>query len=137
MSNWAYVAGIIRIDYVKYEDIPKLDFDKLFGRDCDNIHEVFDANIHTELYLPVGSEGGLKKFIWVSYPNNPYFAKYTVSIFGDLCDYSCDKIIEWFKNKCKLIDSDKVPGGSIKQAIITVNNECGETKSYTYKKEEE
>lgn len=137
MSNWTYVAGIIRIDYIKYEDKPILDFDKLLGRDCDCIHEIFEANKHPELYLPVGSVGSLKKSIWVSYPNDPYIARYAVSIFGDLCDYSCDRIIEWFKNKCKLTDSDKVSGSSIIQATITVSNEYGDAKSYTYKKEEE
>ena len=137
MSNWTYVAGIIRIDYIKYEYKSILDFDKLFGRDCDCFHEIFEAHEHPELYLPVGSEGSLKKSIWVSYPNDSHVARYAVSIFGDLCDYSCDKIIGWFKNKCKLIDSDNVPGGSIIQATITVSNECGGAKSYTYKKEEE
>ena len=140
MSNWTHVAGIIRVDYIKWDDDPELDFDKLIGKEClwGSDYEVFeDADKHPELYLPMGSEGSLQKSVWIN-SNDSHVSRYTVSIFGDLRDHdSADEIIEWFKNKCKLIDSDKVPGGSIKQAIITVNNECGETKSYTYKKEEE
>lgn len=137
MSNWTHVAGIIRIDYIKWEDTQGLDFDKLLGRECDCEYKVYDATMHPESYLPMGSEGSLKKFIWVN-PDDSYVARYTVSIFGDLRDhYSCDKIIEWFKNKCKLIDSGKVSSGSIRQATITVNNDRSGTKSYTYKKEEE
>lgn len=74
----------------------------------------------------MGSEGSLQKSVWIN-PNDSHVARYTVSIFGDLrdCD-SVDEIIEWFKNKCKALD------GRVRQATITVNNECYGTKSYTY-----
>ena len=139
MSNWTHVAGIIRIDYIKWDDdIPELDFDKILGKevqwDCyyDNEEDFYK---HPELYLPMGSEGSLQKLVWTN-PNDSHVSRYTISIFGDLRDHnSCDAIIEWFKNKCKLIDG--VRGfGSIRQATITAHNELNGTKSYTYVRED-
>ena len=128
MSNWTHVAGVIRVDYMKWDDIPELDFDELLGKEClwEDGCEVFeDADKHPELYLPMGSEGSLQKSVWID-PDKSSIPRYTVSIFGDLRDHdSCDEIIEWFKNKCKLI-------GSVRQATITVDNEYYGTKSYTY-----
>ena len=138
MSNWTHVAGVIRIDYFKWdEDTPELDFDELLGKEClwSSDYEVYeDRDKHPELYLPMGSEGSLRKSVWID-PDRASAARYTVSIFGDLRDHnSCDEIIEWFKNKCEFIDSDdeKLCGGCIRQAVITVDNECNGTKSYTY-----
>lgn len=132
MSNWTHVAGVIRVNYMKWDDIPELDFDELLGKEClwDSGYEVFeDADKHPELYLPMGSEGSLQKSVWIN-PNKSSIPRYTVSIFGDLRDHdSCDEIIEWFKNKCKLIHS-------VRQATITVDNEYYGTKSYTYLEEE-
>lgn len=132
MSNWTHVAGVIRVNYMKWDDIPELDFDELLGKEClwDSGYEVFeDADKHPELYLPMGSEGSLQKSVWIN-PNDSHIPRYTVSIFGDLRDHdSCDEIIEWFKNKCKLI-------GSVRQATITVDNGYYGTKSYTYEEEE-
>lgn len=130
MSNWTHVAGVIRVDYIKWDDEDtELDFDKLIGKEClwGSDYEVFeDANKHPELYLPMGSEGSLQKSVWIN-PNDSCTARYTVSIFGDLRDHdSCDEIIEWFKNKCKWI------GRRVRQATITVNNEHYGTKSYTH-----
>ena len=137
MSNWTHVAGVIRVDYIKFGDIPELDFDKILGKEClyNSSYEVFaDAEEHPELYLPMGWEGSLKKFVWVN-PEESHAARYTVSIFGDLRDHdSCDDIIEWFKNKCKAIDSGE-EGGRVRQATITVYNELNGTKSYTYSEE--
>ena len=139
MSNWTHVAGIMRVDYIKLEDTPELDFDKLLGKEClwSSDYEVFeDADKHPELYLPMGSEGSLQKSVWIN-PNDSHIARYTVSIFGDLRDHdSADEIIEWFKNKCKLIDNYDEAGSYIRQATITVYNEHYGTSSYTYVEEE-
>lgn len=133
MSNWTHVAGIIRVDYIKWDDTPELDFDKLLGKEClwDSDYEVFeDADKHPELYLPMGSEGSLQKSVWIN-PNDSHITRYTVSIFGDLRDHdSADEIIEWFKNKCESLD------GKVRQATITVYNGHHGTKSYTYGEEE-
>ena len=131
MSNWTHVAGVIRVDYIKWnEDTPELDFDKLFGKECGYDYEGFeDADKHPELYLPMGSEGSLQKSVWIN-PNDSHAARYTVSIFGDLRDHdSCDEIIEWFKNKCQLIGNVRC---GIRQATITVDNEYNGIKSYTW-----
>lgn len=139
MSNWTHVAGIIRVDYIKWDDDPELDFDKLIGKEClwCSDYEVFeDADKHPELYLPMGSEGSLQKSVWIN-SNDSHVSRYTVSIFGDLRDHdSCDEIIEWFKNKCKFIGNEEVHGGWIRQATITVDNEYYGAKSYTYEEKE-
>lgn len=130
MSIWTHVAGVMRIDYIKLNDDPELDFDELIGKEClwDSNYEVFeDADKHPELYLPMGSEGSLQKSVWIN-PKDSHASRYTVSIFGDLRDHeSCDEIIEWFKSKCESL------GGRVRQATITVNNEYNGTKSYTHR----
>lgn len=127
MSNWTHVAGVMRVDYVKWdEDELELDFDKLLGKECHDYASFVNANKRPELYLPMGSEGSLQKSVWIN-PNDSHCSRYTVSIFGDLRDHdSCDEIIEWFENKCKAL------GGSIRQATITVDNGRYGVKSYTY-----
>ena len=131
MSNWTHVAGVIRVDYMKWDDIPELDFDELLGKEClwEADEETWvDADNNPNKYLPMGSEGSLQKSVWID-PDKSNIPRYTVSIFGDLRDHdSCDEIIEWFKNKCKLI-------GSVRQATITVDNGYYGTKSYTYEQE--
>ena len=131
MSNWTHVAGIIRVDYIKWdEDTPELDFDKLIGKECHDYDAFVDADKHPELYLPMGSEGSLQKSVWTN-PDDSCCPRYVVSIFGDLRDHdSVDEIIEWFKNKCKSLD------GKVRQATVTVYNEYHGTKSYTYGEEE-
>ena len=127
MSNWTHVAGVIRVDYIKWdEDTPELDFDKLLGKECHDYESFVDADKRPELYLPMGSEGSLQKSVWIN-PDDSNCSRYTVSIFGDLRDHdSCDEIIEWFESKCKSL-SDR-----IRQATITVDNGCYGVKSYTY-----
>ena len=137
MSNWTHVAGIIRVDYIKWdEDTPELDFDKLIGKECHDYDAFVDADKHPELYLPMGSEGSLQKSVWIN-PDDSCCPRYVVSIFGDLRDHdSADEIIEWFKSKCEFINDEEVYGGWIRQATITVYNGYYGTKSYTYEEEE-
>lgn len=132
MSNWTHVAGVIRVDYIKWdEDTPELDFDKLIGKECHDYDTFVDADKHPELYLPMGSEGSLQKSVWIN-PDDSCCPRYVVSIFGDLRDHdSADEIIEWFKNKCESL------GGKVRQATITVYNVYHGTKSYTYGEERE
>jgi hypothetical protein len=132
MSIWTHVAGVMRVDYIMWDEdtTPELDFDKLLGKECHDYDAFVDADKHPELYLPMGSEGSLQKSVWIN-PDDSCCARYTVSIFGDLRDhFSCDEIIEWFKNKCKSFN------GNLRQATITAYNECNGTKSYTYAEEE-
>ena len=79
---------------------------------------------HPERYLPMGSEGTLKMMVWTS-PDPSDMARYTVSIFGDLRDHdSPQEIVDWFKDKIKDL--------WIRQATITVENECNGTVNWTY-----
>ena len=131
MSNWTHVAGVIRVDYIKFGN-DELDFDELIGKEClfNSPTEVWDdAEAHPDKYLPMGSEGSLQKDVWVN-PDSSYVARYTVSIFGDLRDHhSITEIIEWFKEKCKLL--------WVRNAVITVRNELYGTETYTYTESEE
>ena len=109
MSWWTHVAAIARIDcYVDNDD-----FTPIFGKEClwDSSDVIWaEAITHPELYLPMGSEGSLQMQVWVN-PHKEYMNRYTVSIFGDLRDYSSpEAIVKWFKNKLKDLP--------IRQAII-------------------
>lgn len=120
MSCWTHVAAIVRVDGFRiFDDYIGPDWDALFGKEClwaasrDKWH---DAMEHPDKYLPMGSEGSLRKTVWTN-PNPSYAAAYTVSIFGDLRDYdSPETIIEWFK---KIVNSDSL---DVRQACITVTN---------------
>lgn len=129
MSNWSHVAGIIRIDDIRFDDKTP-DFDELVGKEM-SYHEYSftnDEDIDNSKYLPMGSEGSLKKSVWIN-PNISHMSAYTVSIFGDLRDHdSTSEIIQWFKDKCKSISEDYM----IRQAVITVENEWSGTESWTY-----
>ena len=139
MSNWTHVAGVIRIngfnidgdtldEYIeKYkspeERIKECIYDTIgrhvgFGVDEDNIPEP---------HLPMGSEGSLDISIHVQPLDVLEIA--VVTIFGDLRDHhSTSDIIEWFKEKCKLL--------WVRNAVITVENEWCGTETYTYVDEE-
>ena len=131
MSNWTHVAGIIRVDSIRDEGMGKVDFDEILGKEClwGFPSEVWkDADENPDKYLPMGSEGSLQKSIWEN-PNKNCIASYTISIFGDLRDHnSTSDIIEWFKERCKLL--------WVRNAVITVENECYGTETYTYVDEE-
>lgn len=134
MSSWLHVAGIIRIDAVRFkeenvEEATKM-FEGFFGKELcfDSGSAMWDeACEHPERFLPLGSEGSLTMSVWVN-PDIVSLASYTVSIFGDLRD--CDDpevIIDWFKKKCK---SDEI---WVRNACVTVvnNNSYGRNWSYT------
>ena len=130
MSNWTHVAAIFRIDDLRFAG-EEMDFTKLFGKELnfEGDRWVWDeAEMYPESFLPCGSEGSLKMSVWTN-PNDHSLAAYTVSIFGDLRDHnSVDEIINWFDEKCKAIKM-------LRQAVITVDNECFGMKTKTYGKE--
>lgn len=132
MSNWTHVAGIIRVDGIRMDDIEEIDFDEIIGKECiwGSPKEVWkDAVENPNKYLPMGSEGSLQKSIWEN-PKKDCLDAYTISIFGDLRDHhSTSDIIEWFKEKCKLL--------WVRNAVITVYNEWNGTETYTYEESEE
>jgi hypothetical protein len=132
MSNWTHVAGIIRVDGIRMDDIEEIDFDEIIGKECiwGSPKEVWkDAVENPNKYLPMGSEGSLQKSIWEN-PKKDCLDAYTISIFGDLRDHhSTSDIIEWFKEKCKLL--------WVRNAVITVCNEWDGMETYTYEEGEE
>lgn len=128
MSIWTHVAAVFRIDGIqKYG--AELDWDKLIGKEClwesdDKVWDDYKKN--PQDYLPMGSEGSLQRSVWVN-PDGSSLAAYTVTVFGDLRDYSnLDEIVDWFKNTCAKF--------WIRQAVITVTNGM-ETKTYYYKED--
>lgn len=137
MSNWTHVAGIVRLDAVRClrpHNYPL--FDKMFGKEClynspSNVWVDYDDN--PDNYLPMGSEGSLRKSVWIN-PDKGEMAAYTVSIFGDLRDHdSTSEIIEWFKEKCNSVQKYNC---WIRNAVITVENEWTGTETWTYVDEE-
>lgn len=130
MSAWVHVAGIVRIDMFRFPEEGENDEKEIielmtnnFGKELsfyDKTDKWEDAYKHPEYYLPFGSEGSLKMSVWIN-PDICYMAAVTVSIFGDLRDYTdVNKIIEWFKKKCNSKNID------VRNACITVNSDYDE-----------
>lgn len=120
MSIWTHVAAIVRVDDIRmFDNQVGPDWDAIFGKEClfyASRDKWDDAMEHPEKYLPMGSEGSLRKIVWTD-PNLSHVAAYIVSIFGDLRDHdSPESIVEWFK---KIINSDTI---DVRQACITVTN---------------
>ncbi len=133
MSNWSHVAGIIRIDAIRFEEetveeATKM-FENYFGKELryNSDYELWnEADEHPEKFLPMGSEGSLTMSVWVN-PDLEYITSYTVSIFGDLRDHDDpDAIIEWFKGKC---ESDVI---WVRNACITVENGLHGSRVWNY-----
>ena len=130
MSVWTHVAGVVRIDAIRFDpnDIP--DFDAIFGREWtfddmwDDEPAYTDAVENPDAFMPCGSEGSLEKSVWVN-PDRSSMASYVVTIFGDLRDYDSPvSIVEWFKKCCEKV--------MVRQAIITVETEGREPIVYNY-----
>lgn len=130
MSIWTHVAGVVRIDAIRFDpnDIP--DFDAIFGREWtfddmwDDEPAYIDSIENPDAFMPCGSEGSLEKSVWIN-PDRSSMASYVVTIFGDLRDYDSPvSIIEWFKKCCGKV--------MVRQAIITVETEGREPVIYNY-----
>ena len=122
-----HVAGIIRIDAIRPLLSSEPDFDGLIGKECrfDSPEAVWrDACEHPEDFLPMGSEGSLRKSVWVN-PSESSMAAYTVSVFGDLRDFDAShEIVEWFKEVCD--------GLCVRNAVITVEDDFGGFVTWTF-----
>ena len=129
MSIWTHVAAIARIDILPYDINNPIE---LFGKQClfdDPSETWYDKAYNPDDYLPSGREGTLHIEVWKN-PEENHANKWTVSIFGDLRDYSSDEdIIEWFKDKisqCVMM----------RQATIAVETEYYGKWNWTYDGEE-
>lgn len=140
MSNWTHVAGIVRVDSIRFMmDTP--DFDSIFGRECtygsseDTWNDFINMDYSNGCFLPFGSEGTLHKEVWVN-PCKSEIAAYTVAIFGDLRDHDNPlEIINWFKECINTIsNSDNAIG--VRNAVITAVNECNGTETWEFVEEE-
>ena len=135
MSNWTHVAGVVRIDDLRFDDETP-DFDEMFGKELSyDSGDYDDYDKHPEQYMPCGSEGTLEKSVWIN-PKTNCLAAYTISIFGDFRDHDdTHSIVKWFSDKLNEISEDYI----IRQATITVENEWCGTESWTfeYPKEED
>lgn len=132
MSNWTHVAGIIRVDGLRVDDLENItggtpDFDELIGKEVlfDSPSELWDeSDKHPERFLPRGSDGSLQKTVWKN-PDEASVATYTVSIFGDLRDHDDPhEITQWFRKIC-----DKF---WVRNAVITANNTVYGSVTYSY-----
>lgn len=127
MSNWIHVNAAIRINDASSDDLVP-DFDNLIGKECiiDSPESVWDdMNLNPDLYLPMGSEGSLRKSVYI------YASSYSVMIFGDLRDRGEEDakgVLQWFKDKCNKINETY----GVKDAVITVRVNTDETFIYVY-----
>lgn len=128
MSMWTHVAGTFRINAM-YGLTEPINFEHIFGKACtykDITSEIAaDMDEHPENYLPAGSEGTLEMSVWEN-PNMNSMARYTVSIFGDLRDYTdTEEIMKYFCAMCHRLKP------IIRQAVITAYCENGTTQIAT------
>jgi len=132
MSNWTHVAGIVRVDHLILDPEDGLDFDAIFGKEClwESDASVWkDADENPESYLPMGSEGSLRKVVWKN-PDTSCLAAYSVMIFGDLRDHHDPAaIVEWFKDICE----NKF---SVRNASLEVVNEMNGVETYSFNLEQ-
>lgn len=137
MSNWTHVAAVVRIDSMRFMG-EEADFEKVFGKTLnwtDDSDVWRDANDHPDEFLPLGSEGSLQMSVWTN-PDEGHVDAYTVSIFGDLRDHDDpDEIITWFRDKVEYIKNTFAINLFIRQAVITVDNECNGCRTWTYEEE--
>ena len=120
MSFWTYVAAEFTFDtfYLKEhkEKIDEKFLDDIFGKAVrykDLSREVWDdIKEHPKNYLPIGSEGTLKKSVWVKQVKTSkgglsYRGKH-VRVYGSLRDFwDQEPIEEWFKRVCNKPEIDE------------------------------
>ena len=114
MSIWTHVAGVIRYDCLIDKE-PDTGI-TCCGADGDEKWDKCD--------VPCGSEGSLQVSKWTN-PSESSVAKYTISIFGDLRDYSSEQeIIDYFDRITK--------NDFVRQATYTINVEGNRTRVFIW-----
>lgn len=106
MSVWTHVAGVIRVDSCRWSENEVDRLREIVGKECrwDSPSEVWeDYEAHPDRYMPMGSEGSLQMSVWED-PDRGCVAAYTISVFGDIRDFSYpSEIVDWFKAVCEEI----------------------------------
>ena len=118
MSTWTHVAGCIRVDCLSFETTKEKR--KKTARE---VIKIVRENI------PSGSEGPLYTDIHIN-PYLSHLAAFVVTIWGDLRDYdNIEEIENWFNSVCSQL--------WIRQAVLTIECENGQSKTITYKEKED
>ena len=118
MSQWTHVNASFRVDGVlKY--LTNKEIEKVIGKPYlweDDYDDFFDSNDNPKFkLLPRGSEGSLEYSVWNN-PDDQCLALQTITVFGDLRDYSnVDELEIWFRNVCKYL--------YIRQSVIQITVE--------------
>lgn len=142
MSAWTHVSAVFRIDGIISGDMlygtsingvrdPK--WDEVVGRTiyepADYVHmDDYDAQRLDEdwrdyrkrpsRFVPTGSEGSLRRLVWRN-PNTHHMAAWTVTVFGDLRDYTdFDAVEQWFRDVCRRC--------RIRQAVCQMTDGCNQ-----------
>lgn len=127
MSYWTHVNGSIRINHIRFEEEDTLDFDEIFGKEWD--YGEWDK-AEEEYCLPSGSEGSLKKSVWVN-PELHSVPAYVVTIFGDLRDVESEyEFDEWLNKITETI------GLAIRSLIFRVDIDYRKSIIYTWNGEQ-
>lgn len=143
MSIWTHVLASARLDAWRSEETRKNNLKAVkdyFGKQClwGDSNDVWeDYDLHTEMFLPGGSEGTCQMEVTEN-PNVDHIDSYTVTIHGSLRDVSNGKrILEWFQNKLDRLKSevDPHPNVCVRQAIITVEVEGISRDTWTWNDE--
>lgn len=117
MSQWTHVAGIVRVDALRFGpkgSVANPDLNKIIGPACRFDDWVADTTI------PCGSEGSLEYQV-IEAANESSLAAYTVCIWGDLRDYSdADAIEAWLRRVFE--------GLIIRAASVLIEVEYGERR---------
>ena len=118
MSQWTHVNASFRVNGVKY--LTNKEIEKVIGKPYlleDDYDDFFDDNDNPKFkLLPRGSEGSLEYSVWNN-PDDNCLALQTVTVFGDLRDYSNVDV-------CKSLD--------IRQAVIQIVVEYGKSVIIAY-----
>ena len=111
MSYWTHVNGIMRFD-------SDTDRDKEMRGMCKTADYNASRIKKKHCNVPMGSEGSLDVSLWKKKHEVGQARSYTLSFFGDLCNYPQKKekdIVKWLTNLIKEHDL------RVRDAVVTVN----------------
>lgn len=113
MSIWTHVNGNIRIDSMRFSGSEVSKINSVLGKIVNYDDEDWSTT------LPCGSEGSLEYNIWEN-PRESSLSAYSVSIWGDLRDYSnIEEIKRWFNFIIKQF--------MVRDAILSISVEDGDS----------
>ena len=111
MNYWTHVNGIMRFEV-------DADRDKEMKKMCRTADYNSSRIAKNRCNVPAGSEGSLDVSLWIKKYEIGQRRSYTLSFFGDLCNYPQKKekdIVKWLTNLIKEHDL------RVRDAVVTVN----------------